>query len=430
MTIRGTLDRVAHWIGVLWAQIGLLILFLIILNFAAGLVDKELHNFHQTHHPPIEDAYHGVPWTAEYFRALRRMSVRWYPYIYWKSSPISSSYLNVDQQGDRATWNKRYQSNNRGRPLTVFTFGGSTMFGYGVRDDYTLASLLSKSLGEKTDYNVEVVNYGQLGYVSTQEILLLYQLLRQGLRPDIVIFYDGVNDTYSAYQAGIAGLPGNESSRLREFNLLGGNRPHRRRLYLTALSTFLFRTDIAKLGEFIQEEREPQEDRNSDEDLPRASAGVWEMLRYIAPPNPIHQGPDALEQDVVRIYLFNKQVAEMLGKQFGFRCLFYWQPDIYSKNKLSPFERNFLGDREVENLFLATHRLMAAAAPKNGVRDMSGIFNDKPETYLMDGWHPTESGNELIAENMAGDVGKILGEIDRGRGTKPGPMGAAPLPSR
>ncbi len=99
------------------------------------------------------------------------------------------------------------------------------MWGYGVRDDSTVASLLSKRLAEKTGYNAEVFNYGQIGYVSTQEVLLLYELLGQGLRPDVVVFYDGINDSFTAYQSGIAGLAQNESFRVREFNLLAAIGP-------------------------------------------------------------------------------------------------------------------------------------------------------------------------------------------------------------
>ena len=44
--------------------------------------------------------------------------------------------------------------------------------------------------------------------------------LQAGYRPDIVIFYDGVNDTTSAFLEGEAGLTTNEVNRRREFNLL------------------------------------------------------------------------------------------------------------------------------------------------------------------------------------------------------------------
>ena len=56
-----------------------------------------------------------------------------------------------------------------------------------------------------------VTNFGETGYVSTQNLIALMLELRAGRRPDVVVFYDGVNDTYSAYSQQRAGLPHNES---------------------------------------------------------------------------------------------------------------------------------------------------------------------------------------------------------------------------
>ena len=41
--------------------------------------------------------------------------------------------------------------------------------------------------------------------------------LQRGNVPDVVIFYDGVNDVFSTFQNGASGLPQNEASRVEEF---------------------------------------------------------------------------------------------------------------------------------------------------------------------------------------------------------------------
>lgn len=102
--------------------------------------------------------------------------------------------------------------------------------GTNARDTFTIPSLLARAV-EGRGINVEIINFGETGYVSTQEVITLLLQLRQGNVPDIVIFYDGVNDTYSAYRNEIAGIPQNEFNRVKEFNLtkserlkeLGGN---------------------------------------------------------------------------------------------------------------------------------------------------------------------------------------------------------------
>ena len=56
--------------------------------------------------------------------------------------------------------------------------------------------------------------------MNTQEMIALVRELQQGYRPDVVVFYDGVNDTTSALLEREATLTTNEINRVREFNLL------------------------------------------------------------------------------------------------------------------------------------------------------------------------------------------------------------------
>ncbi|MBC8457124.1 MAG: hypothetical protein H8D67_03910, partial [Deltaproteobacteria bacterium] len=57
-----------------------------------------------------------------------------------------------------------------------------------------------------------------------QEVIDLFLQLQKGNIPNIVIFYDGINDTFSAFQNGISGIPQNEWNRKKEFNLLKPSR--------------------------------------------------------------------------------------------------------------------------------------------------------------------------------------------------------------
>src|SRR5271154_3766789 len=93
MRIRGFLEKVTYWAGVIWAQIGLLILSLLILDAVAGAVIRNIYRFQDRPHSLPADAYAQAPWVSEYFKALNHTTTRWYPYVYWKSSPQSSPYL-------------------------------------------------------------------------------------------------------------------------------------------------------------------------------------------------------------------------------------------------------------------------------------------------------------------------------------------------
>jgi len=107
--------------------------------------------------------YPGVEWIPDYFEELRKAEVSvWSPYVYWRSSPYRGRYITVNQNGLRATWNPPPRDGaDDPPPVRLFTFGGSTMWGWGARDDYTIASCLSKLLDEK-GYPAEVTNHGQI----------------------------------------------------------------------------------------------------------------------------------------------------------------------------------------------------------------------------------------------------------------------------
>src|SRR5262249_27741457 len=48
---------------------------------------------------------------------------------------------------------------------------------------------------------------------------------------------------------------------------------------------------------------------------------------------------DSMAHEVVRVYVWNLNRVEELGRAFGFHPLFYWQPDLVGKTTLSPTER-------------------------------------------------------------------------------------------
>jgi hypothetical protein len=45
------------------------------------------------------------------------------------------------------------------------------------------------------------------GYVTNQKLIFLVEALKTQQRPDMVIFYDGVNEAYAAAFPGISGMP-------------------------------------------------------------------------------------------------------------------------------------------------------------------------------------------------------------------------------
>ena len=405
---RGFAATLAHLVAVIWIQIGLTLVLFGIVSMAAGAVVKRMRHAQDQVPDPIE-AYQGKPWAAEYFKSLYQVRMRWYPYVYWKGTPMTSRYLNIDPNGNRVTWNPPHQAGDGRPPLRIFMMGGSTTWGTGVRDDHTLPSLLAHRFAHDPGYDLEISNLGQIGYVTTQELLQLYQLLRQGQRPDLVIFYDGINDCFTAYQNGIAGLTQSEFFRAEEFSILGSSWG-RKKLYRTAAHAALMSTGMADLVKMLEGKDNPN----------LAPHQIKPIIPYMAAPQDF-EGPDAVERGVVDIYLFNVQFVRMLAQRYKFRCLFYWQPTVFSKNSLVPFERRLLiGDPMRQEFFTGAYKLMAAAAGANGIIDISEILNGRRQLDFIDPYHVNESANEIVADRMVSDARPLLVEMARERRAAPG----------
>lgn len=114
--------------------------------------------------------------------------------------------------------------------LTIWFFGGSTMFGFNVTDAETIPSQFAKLYGSTNNtQSLKVVNFSVPYYFSLQEYKLFSQLLDEQAAPDIAVFFDGLNDfwlynntyyreTYftqklaSVFKEGVSELPSNPSA--------------------------------------------------------------------------------------------------------------------------------------------------------------------------------------------------------------------------
>ena len=120
------------------------------------------------------------------------------PFTQFKDAPFTGRFVNVDTNGFRHGKNQ-----SPWPPLAdnfnVFIFGGSTVFGYGVSDDQTVASFLQVKLSSVVGRRrVAVFNFGRGFYYSSQERMLFEQLLATGIKPDHAIFIDGLNEFFYA----------------------------------------------------------------------------------------------------------------------------------------------------------------------------------------------------------------------------------------
>ena len=369
----------------IWLNLSILIfgaIFLELFAFTYYLVRKSLWDPADPTAEEVKklpgDSYADRSWLVPALHETFEPRMQWTPYTYYHREPFSGTYVTVDRNGIRRTWNTPTTD-----PIKIYMFGGSTMWGTGARDDYTIPSCLSKMLAETFPARVQVTNYGETGYVNTQEMVDLFRELQAGNRPDVVIFYDGYNDAFSALQQHVAGLTQNEFNRSAEFNILNPSRAHD--LYLEVLK----RSNIYNL-----------------------MRGLRKHVVGEKPVPPLSPEQETqLVSDVMRVYLANTTLIESIGKTMGFTTMFYWQPSVYSRSKATLYEQSWMQESEhrffTETVAAAKHSSLAA---KPSFHDISDVFDGYEGTLYVDYAHTTERGNEIIARRMYQDVAPLLKE--------------------
>jgi hypothetical protein len=138
---------------------------------------------------PVRRAYaHMAPPEIEQLW-LDTLASRWryQPIVGFVSEAMQSRYVNINTEGFRSNGTMHGTMDG-----AVWSFGGSTTFGYGVADNETIPAALESRLRQP------VFNFGVPGHFSIHETRLLGHYLRIGFRPSVAVFLDGVNESCEA----------------------------------------------------------------------------------------------------------------------------------------------------------------------------------------------------------------------------------------
>lgn len=321
--------------------------------------------------PPSAAAARMAPAVAA---DLDRLTLDYWPYVGWRAHPMTSTTLNVDAAGNRVTPGAACGQG----AFTVFVFGGSVAFGFGVADTETIPALLQRGLEERLHKPVCVRNLAQLSWTSTQETVALLRELQEGRSPDLAIFIDGFNDVNVRGGDGVGGRSSGDMDYdgravwIRSTTHAGwiAAREVARSTHLSLL-----------LGWARERLRAPETDAR-----PPAAAQV-------ALPSP---------EAVLRAYLTNHDTVRLLASAHGFRAAWFWQPTLWVKDTRTPDEELLLQDAAppdgVPGLFDAVYRAAAAEArTRDGLTYLGGIFDGTSSMYVDD-VHVVRAGNARIAE--------------------------------
>jgi len=306
------------------------------------------------------EAYSYFDWRQAYFADARRAgfgyAYEYEPFSLWKHKSFASQTFNVED-GYRVTWKPEPAETT----FTVYAFGGSTLFGAEGPDEHTIPSYLAKKL------NCVVRSYAVSGFTSDNEVHLLVRLLRDGHRPDAVVFYDGVNDVhYKAY----LGVPHYLYENFHRLGAVGAR---------DLLDRVAGRSRLLSL----------LRGRRSRPAGVRDRTVLQERM------------PAVLDE-----YLGNVELVRALGAGYGFESHFFWQTTLFGTGKTLTGEEE--GLREKYEAFAAPYEVADAAVgealERHGIHDLRRVLDGVRESIFVDFCHTTAIGNEAVASAMAGVV--------------------------
>ena len=280
--------------------------------------------------------------------------------------------------GPRRTTGCREPSDNSS-PV-IWIFGGSTMRGDTDDDGKTIPSLVAARLSSQGYPDIRILNYGENSFGSLQETKYFQKLLIENpLKPDLVIFYDGVND----------------SSHFTEFRVRGAHYGFRRlqglvESYQKSPVGVLKPLMAAVYASFTRELFEKV--RNLSTRIDRQSP---ELREYAA--------------DCRRRYDHVSTMADAYGAGF----LLLWQPWMWIENEESVpetiryREREYPANKQSTELLKHNHRTVNRAIYQE-VKDepyfidMRNVLCSRDQyAYKKDGVHLTDYGREVVARRIA-----------------------------
>ncbi len=300
----------------------------------------------------LDYAFSEEPWADEAMTNAASTSGRPDPVVGWRGNDLRSTYVNV-VGGRRVSWSPPDPT------MTVWFFGGSTMFGDGQRDDHTIPSAFVRRAAED-GIRIEAVNFGLASYNNYQETLVFVQALEELPPPDLAVFYDGANEWSTALE------------RVNYGEIEPG------RIYFQAAS---------------EEDRAERVSR-----APAVTASSEEQFELA-----VGLGAEQYRSGV--------DIARAAGAAKGVDVVHIWQPGLWS-TPVRPFTQPLLDRWQfTPDTLEQIRRIMDEMRDRSGVGpiDLGDALVDVDRPTFFDPAHTNELGARVIAERMYDELRPRLG---------------------
>jgi lysophospholipase L1-like esterase len=319
--------------------------------------------------------YASQPWAKQYWEEFTLSHhVLYRDYVLWRRGPFTGKFVNINSDGIRVTPGADCGANS----YKVFTFGGSTMWGTGAPDWGSIPGYLQADFNALKRGPVCVVNFAESAYVSTQGVIQLMLELQSGNIPDLFVSYEGANDVYAAYQSGRS--THQNSNQIADRLNKAKNSPQ-------------FITWIESTNSFHLSERLMARLRRKAQDRPA-------LITY----KTTGIDTETLTGSMVGTYLGNYKLVEALAQAYGFKFLFFWQPQVAVGTKPLTSEELEMRrglDPDLIEFYESTYRRVQQVAKKyENLYYIADTFDSSDFQIYIDQVHVTPVGNRLIAERI------------------------------
>jgi len=343
-------------------------------------------SYFQIKHTAIQDLpyYAAQDWTRTYWQeANLTQSYHYQPYVVWRHLPFSGEMININQEGIRQTPGAECGPT----AYKIFTFGGSTMLGWGSPDWGTIPAYLQTGFAALIDRPICVVNLGEDGYVSTQNLVALILQLQSGNIPDLVIFYDGINEVIAAHESGQSSghvTLAKVAARFeeQEHPLITWSKASRT---YSLIERWFYRSEQKRDG--ISPGISVDPERKFD----------------------IHH----LADSVTKVYLSNYRMVRALAQEYKFDYFFFLQPHLAVGEKVLTNEEQLIRSRmdpALADLAKAIYGNVALVSPYyKYLWNLEHIFDKETKQIWIDEvGHITPEGNQMVAQEMLAIIEKQL----------------------
>ncbi len=329
-------------------------------------------------------------WFNELMAEQGELRRRFQEYEIYSLEPYQGKHIRISNDGYRETPNPLV---TKDRNIRVGIFGGSTVWGGWAREAHTIPAEMSSTLATSLPgLKAEVLNYGQIGYVFSQEVHQAVRILSSTRPsetpvPKMMIFLDGVCDALASFTNFMQGTS-EPSGKPWEFEKYAY-------LFQLGKTGEVSSMDIAKKSKAFRMGLKIAE---------RYGVSEPEKKNIFVQPTP--RDLEVLAKNAGRAYLATLKTAHLALSANGVTPVFILQPAFFAKEKKSS-EEQVLEKQNAHWLpYVAqTYEYIQGhlnELPK-GVKfyDWSRLFDGDESTLYADVMHYSEAGNAKIGQAMA-----------------------------